>query len=260
MNINTLQPGVLSPKKNDGAGFEASPKKFLLANTSSGDQVSFNGISNKNSNVSFGMALDPSKLKGFQKWGYALAQKVPKNFYNSGTLNYVAKLAKDYPGLFEGLTALGVTCTIRPLTILTMPGAKKEDKQYAAVKSIASGILGYIESLIIFKPLGDIVKKLGQGQYDKFLKKPFPFKYGTPQFNTFSFIVNYGSKFIAAIPFAILTFKLIPVMMEKLFPNRKKKPLDNYNPPIAAAKLSDEQQAVFDRFMQLSTKDGKGVA
>lgn len=212
----------------------------------------------KSSSVSFGGVINPATMNAFERWGYYLSQKVPKNFYNSKFLDYIARMAKDYPGLFEALTALGVTCTIRPITIMAMPGAKQEDKQYAAVKSVASGIVGYGLSLLAFKPLGDIVKKLGEGGYDHILKHPFPYKYGTPQFNTFSFITNYGAKFLLALPMAIATFKLIPVMMDKLFPNRNKKPIDNYNAPIAAANLNDGQKLALNNFMQ-TTQNNRRV-
>lgn len=207
-------------------------------------------------NVSFQGVIDPNTLKGFQKWGVKLANKIPNTFYEGKTLNYIADLAKNYPGLFEALAALGVTCTIRPVSIMALPGAKTEDKQYAAVKSIASGLVGYGLSLALYKPIGDVMKKLGKGELNHLLKKPFPYKTGSAQFDTFSFVVNYGSKFILALPTAVATFKAIPWLMNKIFPNRKKKPMDNYNPPIAAAQLNDRQQVVFNSFMQLSKTKG----
>ena len=216
----------------------------------------FQGKGIQANNVSFQGFIDPNTLKGFEKWGVKLANKIPENFYKGKTLAYIADLAKNYPGIFESFAALGVTCTIRPISIMALPGAKTEDKQYAAVKSIASGIVGYALSLVLYKPIGDIMMKLGKGGYDNLLKKPFPFKTGSPQFDTFSFIVNYGSKFALALPTAVATFKAIPWMMDKVFPNRKKKPMDNYNPPIAAAQLNDRQQVLFNNFMQLSKTKG----
>jgi len=81
----------------------------------------------------------------------------------------------------------------------------------------------------------------------------------TQAYKGFSFLVNYGMKFVFAVPLAILTFKLIPVFMDKLFPNRKKKPMDHYNPPIAAAKLSDQQRMVYEQFIQGIKQEEKGV-
>ncbi|MEW5822186.1 MAG: hypothetical protein AB1782_18470 [Cyanobacteriota bacterium] len=244
MHFNRVQPGQISDRYGQNRGIGLQNKKLVASNSN---------------NVSFGMAVDPAKLKAFERWGMKLADKIPGSFYNGSFLNYVATQAKNYPGLFEALTALGVTSTIRPATILIVPGAKKEDKQYAAVKSIASGVIGYVISYIAFKPLGDVIEKLGKGAYDHLLKKPFPFKAGTPQFATFSFIVNYGTKFLIAIPYAMATFQMIPWLMNKLFPNRKKKPMDHYNPPIAAANLNERQQEVYGAFMKLSKAKG-GVA
>ncbi|MEW5822482.1 MAG: hypothetical protein AB1782_19970 [Cyanobacteriota bacterium] len=240
---------------------DTTPPKFFQQNKNIKQlgPISLRGMNNAGDQVSFGMALDPSKLKTFERWGLKLADKIPQSFYQGKLLNYIATQAKNYPGLFEALTALGVTCSIRPVTIMVVPGAKVEDRQYAAVKSIASGLVGYAMSYVAFKPLGDIISKLGNGAYDNILKKPFPFKAGTAQFNTFSFIINYGSKFLLAIPMAMATFKMIPWLMNKVFPDRKKKPLDNYNPPIAATKLDNRQQEIYDNFMQLSKTKG-GVA
>ena len=190
--------------------------------------------------------VDFSKISKMEKFFLKLSTKVPDSVFTSKCFAYLSNMAEKFPAVFEAFTALGITSTIRPLTVLAVPGANIEDKKYAASKSVISGILGFGVSLVAYKPLGKVIDKLGDGLYQD-LK--LPWAKNTTQFKAFSFLTNYGFKFVIGIPTAILIFKLMPMTMKVLFPNRKKKPLDNYNPPIASAKLSDDQQNVYNKFV-----------
>ncbi|MGD9581921.1 MAG: hypothetical protein AB7V50_11155 [Vampirovibrionia bacterium] len=205
--------------------------------------------------------LDPNKLKYFERLGYKISQKVPDSFYEGSVFKYISKLASERPSVFEALAALLVTCTVRPVAIMALPGAEVEDKKYAAVKSIASGLVGYAISCVVFTPIGKFMENLEKGKYTEMLKKAgnreFPLKPSTPAFSAMSYVVNYGSKYLFAIPIAVATFKMIPWMMKKLFPDRKKKPLDSYNPPISATKMNQVQSDVFDPFVQFQKRGVK---
>ena len=282
------------------------------------------------SNPSFQSAAALENLGMFHKWGLKAASKVPESFFHGKFLEKLSGMAKDYPALFETLTGLGVTSTIRPLTIMITPGAKIEDRKYASVKSITSGIAGYLFSCAVYKPFGNIIKDLGMSSLHtenainslKMLKKAttnqaimskaheaaqhaleatkhlnidktgniykyatkalyanssvettvsaakravrelskinkFPYVYDTAKFKTFAFIMNYGTRFVVAIPIAILTFKLIPPFMKLIFPKRNEKPEDYHNTPIYAAQLSPDQQRVYE-FLVQSAQNNKG--
>ncbi|MDD3593147.1 MAG: hypothetical protein PHX18_00795 [Candidatus Gastranaerophilales bacterium] len=93
------------------------------------------------------------------------------NALKNKTINNFLKSASNNPGIYEALIALGITCSIRPLTILTIPGAKKEDKQYAAAQSISSGAAGLGFAYMIYKPietaLDSILKDVNAKNVDK---------------------------------------------------------------------------------------------
>lgn len=198
--------------------------------------------------------VDIDKISRMEKFFLKLSTKVPDTVFKSKAFEYLSNMAEKYPAVFEAFTALGITSTIRPLTVLAVPGADIEDKKYAATKSVVSGALGFGVSLVAYKPLGKVIDKLGDGSYQG-LK--LPWAKNTTQFKAFSFLTNYGFKFVIGIPTAVLIFKLIPVAMKVLFPNRKKKPMDNYNPPIASAKLSQDQQKVYDQIVAYARCKGE---
>ncbi|MCQ2957330.1 MAG: hypothetical protein MJ180_00335 [Candidatus Gastranaerophilales bacterium] len=81
---------------------------------------------------------------------------------SSDKFNGFLKSALENPGVNEAVIAVAVTCTARPLTIMATPGAKREDKEYAATQSITSGITGLAFAYILFNPLKKSFEKVLQ--------------------------------------------------------------------------------------------------
>lgn len=191
----------------------------------------FSGVINQN-NISF-------------KGGVPLTILDPiiKNKYFQSLLN----LSVKNPSLFDSTIVLALATTIRPATILAIPGPPKEDRQYAAAKSIATGIIGVIVSALIYIPFEKGLRTFGPAAVEKFCKNP-------KAAEAFNYIVNKGSKLIIGPLDAMLLFKLIPPIMKRVFPNSKKQ---DPTPPPFAAKLNEDQQKVFTDFVkQYGNKGG----
>lgn len=82
-------------------------------------------------------------------------------YTNKGVKNVLEKAARK-PAVFNALLALPLTCILRPAAIMALPGDSKhkDDKKYAAAHSVASGVIGYGFSELIFGPLGSAMKKI----------------------------------------------------------------------------------------------------
>lgn len=106
----------------------------------------------------FHFSATNQSFNGVEQVAENLANKmVSKKFFQNGLkssgFNKFLKSSIENPGMFEALIALGITCTARPATVMVTPGAKKEDKQYAAAQSVASGITGLGFAYAIFDPI-----------------------------------------------------------------------------------------------------------
>jgi hypothetical protein len=224
MKIQVQNPALKKEMKAPAANHPLHP---LKAGPGVGDSVSFQGVEQ-------------------------LAKKVPDAFHKSGVLHKILELAGSNPTFFEVAFATTLMTTIRPLTVLAVPGAKKEDKQYAAVKSICSAVSSFALTALLYIPLAAVMKNLGNGKLPG-----FPFPKDSNQFKAFNHYFNYGSRFILAPLEAMILFKMIPPIMNKLFPNRKKS--GKFDPPPGpfAGKLNQDQERLLAEFQ---AKYGKGVS
>ncbi len=75
-------------------------------------------------------------------------------------LESLAEAAEKHNIATSALIALGLACVLRPATTMALPGQKdKDDKIYASGHAMASGIMGFIVSLILTSPLDDAFTK-----------------------------------------------------------------------------------------------------
>jgi|GEM_PF-3948703 len=194
-----------------------------------------------NSNLSF---------SGFPEY---LANKVPDSFLKNKGFHNFLKLAEDNATLFEDVVTLILGITLRPASILAIPGAKKEDKNYAAAKSIASVVLGFGMTALVYIPLARHMKKLGNTAVKNASKScSFPYPANSPQFASFNYLINYGSSFIAAPIQTILLFKAIPPIVNKFFSKSSNK-IDNRQ--TLPDKLSKESNLLSANYQQELFKD-----
>ncbi len=153
-----------------------------------------------------------------------------KGFWNNKAVLKGLETISEHGTTFVAATTLAMSAGVRPIAINLTPDVKKENKQYATTNSIASGLIkfGIVEAIAI--PIENAVKKIDKN----------PEKYLTPQTiktlqgnaktlaesRSYKFatqILKMGTGLITAIPKAMLTVALIPVIMNKLFPKKEAK-------------------------------------
>ena len=91
-------------------------------------------------------------------------------FYNSNALKKVLSFAEENGALFASATALTLSATVRPVSILSTPNTDKENKRLACAKAIMSTLLDFGITFALSVP---IVKSVGaiNKNPEKFLKK-----------------------------------------------------------------------------------------
>ena len=136
----------------------------------------------------------------------------------------------EHSSSFGAATALAMSLTLRPLSIMATPDTEKENRQYAAANSVCSGLVKFaiIESIAL--PLEYAVKKIDANP-SKFLK-PETMKnlFGNAKeavssrsYKLLTQAMKLSVSFITAIPKSMLTIALIPIAMDKIFANKYNK-------------------------------------
>lgn len=159
-------------------------------------------------------------------------------YENNPNLNRILALASSNNIAFSALFALILTGIFRPAAIMTLPCDKKnkDDQKYAAAHSIASGVIGFIVSIIISKPLTDGLNKVldKPEEYIKGKKGHFTLSradaYKQIKTNEAANIwITRGTDILMAVPKAFITIALIPPILKYIFGYEKKK---HANKPI----------------------------
>lgn len=170
------------------------------------------------------------------------------NVSNKGLLNNKTVLKgletiSEHGTSFVALTTLLMASGVRPLVINSTPNVKKENKEYASINSIASGLVKFslVEAIAI--PIENAVKNIDKNP-EKFLNSE-TIKNLKGNANTLLESQNYkfitqvikmGTGLITAIPKAMITVALIPPLMELFFKknkeNKKQKLLNTAHNPI----------------------------
>ena len=89
--------------------------------------------------------------------GLSLGQRMMKSDWYAKAMGMV----NDHNIASSAFMALILAGILRPATIVSLPGKKdKEDKIYSAGHAIASGVIGFVASVILTSPLDTAVKKL----------------------------------------------------------------------------------------------------
>lgn len=157
--------------------------------------------------------------------------RVINKILGSKTAQSVFKFASNNPFGFSVLT-LATTCIIfRPLTIMALPGQKKEDKQYLAVKSIVASTVANSGRILLLLPLAKALEYVGKKAKENPKIVKFPAA-DSLKFNAFNFAVNNGFAVVLSIGTAAVMTKLIPKVMAKILPQpeqKKKQEIENKN-------------------------------
>ena len=146
----------------------------------------------------------------------------------------ICKLAGNNPALAEAVIGTIFASALRPVTIMAVPGAKKEDKEYAAGKAFISGLLYLTTSIALYTPIAFAISKLSHDGISRFAKSKtgqkivktciLPFAEKSKETKAFKFITKYGMSFPIGAMDAFILFKLIPPVVSKLFKHNKPNP------------------------------------
>lgn len=140
------------------------------------------------------------------------------------------KIAQQNPHAFNliNLAVLGIV--LRPATVMAVPGAEKEDKQYVAAKSVIGTVLVVASQLLISIPLGKGIEKLGKVAANN-PKNPF-FKFGSKQFDAYNFLISNAVGLIVTLASSsFLTVKLTAKIMNKFLPQKDSNANNNTQNP-----------------------------
>lgn len=146
----------------------------------------------------------------------AVKNETADKILNNKFCQSVFNMSGRNPYLVQLLTTGVLGLSLRPLTLLAVPGAEKEDKQYIAVKSVIGTALLLATQLLFTIPLDKTLKLL----IDKNQKNPTGiFKNYTPkQLKAYSFLVsNTVGLALTLATSSYLTVKLTTKIMNKLF-------------------------------------------
>lgn len=134
------------------------------------------------------------------------------------------EFASDNGALFVATTSLLLSTFARPLAIMAAPKTDRENREYAASKSLASSAVGYLMMLACSLPLAKAVKKIDKNPQnylnestvsalkngEKLLTKSSKYKFATQLF-------KLGLGFVLAVPKSVMTCAMIPLFKKNVF-------------------------------------------
>lgn len=148
------------------------------------------------------------------------------NFLKKGYAQKLFKLAQGNPHVFNLINLAIFGIVLRPTTILAIPGAEKEDKQYVAAKSLIGTALIVASELLVCIPLGKGIEKLGKAA-KKNPKNLFP-EFNTPRYDAYNFLISHAVGLVLTLALSsFLTVRLTTKIMNKLFPQKDSKVNDD---------------------------------
>lgn len=222
LSPNLLRKRFRSADNSRSAVHESANKKVSLnANKCANDCVNL-----KNANIRL---REPGEVSFCGLSAEAMINKVatnPKNqkLFKNSKFQKMLDFANDQSLVFGAGFALLLTCILRPGAIVVIPSKKnKDDQKYAAAHSIASGVIGFGISTVLFMPIGNAIKKFKENP-DKYINKSNSYLKTSKHKAT---AIQYMDRFpdiITAIPKGILTVALIPPILKYVFGLEKKKP------------------------------------
>lgn len=147
-------------------------------------------------------------------------------FYNSKGLKKLLSFAENNGALFASATALALSATARPLSIMATPKTDSENKKLACAKAITSTILDFVITLAISAPIVKAMGKINKNP-QKYLKKETVenLKNGSEEikdskaYNFANQIFKLGIGIAIAAPKAILNLLGIPYILDFFFKN-----------------------------------------
>ena len=194
-----------------------------------------------------------------------------KGFWNNKAVLKGLETISEHGTTFVAATTLAMAAGVRPIAIGLTPDVKKENKQYAITNSIASGLIkfGMVEAIAI--PVENAVKKIDKNPEKYLNAKTIKTLQGSAktlaESKNYKFatqVLKMGTGLATAIPKAMITVSLIPVLMDLFFPKKKKKPVvdekiyNAYNPVFSPTFQKGAQEPSFKGGIAHQTAKGLG--
>ena len=191
---------------------------------------------NKSANVTFTGGFFSTKNQ--DSINFSSAPKAPKKGFweRIGEKESVKKFFRDPKfhkfldasnnlAVMESIFVLAISTTIKPVTIMALPGAKEEDKKYAATKAFLGGVVDYCLITVLVKPFTKKVEALGKRikEHPEIIKEKVKYLRDEGNFKTFSKVVGYAPKILLIPVRSALTIALIPPTLKYIFPEEGKK-------------------------------------
>lgn len=177
----------------------------------------------------------------------------------SEKFSWFLEKAHEHNIAMSAFMALLLAGICRPATIMALPGDKdKDDKIYASGHSIASGVIGFIASVILTSPLDIAIKKYTDLKNANLWKKDGPYKAMIDELkklnaeNADEALIKLQEgkisamktamknipDWIIAVPRSMITIALIPPILKYVFGVEKKKKPDAAPEPEKQAERS----------------------
>lgn len=165
-------------------------------------------------------------IQSINKTGSNFTTKLLSNKYILKGLDKIS----EHSTSFAAGTSLVLSSTLRPLAIFSTPDVEKENKQYAAVNSICSGLIKFGLVAAVSLPIEYAIKQIDKNPA-KFLNRKTINNLSEnaktlAQSRSYRFITQMfklGTGLLTAVPKSMLTIALIPILMDKLFPETTSK-------------------------------------
>lgn len=186
--------------------------------------VTFTGgfFSTKNQDsISFSSAPKAPKIGFWQRIG---EKESVKNFFRNPKFHKFLEASNNL-AVMESVFVLAISTTIKPVTILALPGAKEEDKKYAAIKAFLGGVIDYCLITALVKPITKKIEDFGNRikKNPEIVKEKIKYLRDEGNFKTFSRIVGYTPKLLLIPVRSALTIALIAPTLKFIFPEEGKK-------------------------------------
>lgn len=217
-----------------------------------------NRIKREPADVNFcGLSGSDSKfLSGVKKHWKEFVGACGDKFKKSENVKKILSFANEHQLIFGASFALLLTCVLRPASIMVAPSKKnKEDQIYASAHSIASGIIGFIISNLMFYPVENGLKKVTDGitnikkeikeKPENEIKYPFGLTKDSyllkneKQAAVATTILGRVPDILGSVPKGILTIVLIPPILKYCF-GWEKKPSAVAKTPVDSVKKESE--------------------
>ena len=148
------------------------------------------------------------------------------NIYKNKQLKKGLEFAANNGTLFAAGTSLALSAFVRPVSIMLAPDTDKNNKKFAASKSIASSAAGYLVMMGASVPIAKSAQKIDNEPAKYLAAKTINnlTEKGKSLVNSKSYqfimqMFKLGAGAVAAVPKSILTCLLIPPIMKSVFKN-----------------------------------------